>query len=100
MKALRIPTGRRPLRLLRAWLARYRGPELEPLGILFGLKAVARFMGVSKQQARALSRRGAIPTFELDGVTCARRSAIRQHVEALERKEKLQMMNEGGSVDG
>ena len=54
------------------------------LDLLYGLGAIARFMGLSRNQVRALVAHSAIPAFTLDGVTCARRSSIRGHLRRLE----------------
>ena len=54
------------------------------LDLLYGLGAIARFMGLSRNQVRALMAHGAIPAFTLDGVACARRSGIRGHLRKLE----------------
>lgn len=75
------------LRLLRAGHALGLLPptrRTERLDLLFGIAAIARFMGLSKGQARGLVARRAIPCFELDGVACARRSSIVRHLQALE----------------
>ena len=59
-------------------------PAPDRLDLLFGHVAIARFMGLSKNQARALIQRRAIPSFVLDGVTCARKSSIASHIMTLE----------------
>jgi hypothetical protein len=58
--------------------------DAEPLGILFGIRAVARYLGVTKNQARSLAARGLVPCFDFGGVTCARRTMLRRHIEAME----------------
>ncbi len=55
------------------------------LDLLFGTRAIARYIGVTRKQGRALVSGGAIPTFDLAGVTCARRSNVRQHVRLMDR---------------
>ncbi len=72
------------LRLSRMRPARSRGAPAGRLDLLFGTRAIARYMGVSRRQGRALVVGGAIPTFELSGVPCARRSTLRRRVRALE----------------
>lgn len=59
-------------------------PVPERLDLLFGLAAIARYMGLTKGQVRRLVAQRAIPCFELDGVACARRSSIERHVRGLE----------------
>lgn len=58
--------------------------DAEPLGILFGIRAVASYLGVTKNQARSLAARGLVPCFDVGDVTCARRAVLRRHIEALE----------------
>ena len=57
---------------------------LDQLDLLFGTRAIARYMGLSRGQARSLVVSRQIPCFELGGVTCARRSSIQRHLLALE----------------
>lgn len=62
-------------------------PPAEPdrLHLLFGVRAIGRELGLSRQQVRSLHAVGALPTFDLGGVLCARRTTLRRHIEALER---------------
>ena len=72
---------RRRLRRL-AWRL---GPAAEPrLDLLFGQRAIARYMGLTRAQGRSILAEGRLPTFELAGVTCARRSSMRRHLRLLE----------------
>lgn len=54
------------------------------IGLLYGSRAIARFCNLTKAQAKALIRARKLPTFELGGVTCARKSVILQKIEQLE----------------
>ena len=59
-------------------------PIPEKLDLLYGVRAIARFLTLSKGQTRGLIKRGSIPTFELDGVDCALRTSIFDHLKTLE----------------
>ena len=76
--------ARRQLAAARMRLQRVGSERDASLGLLFGFRSIARFMGVSRNQARALARRGSIPVFVLDGVPCARRSVLVDHIVQLE----------------
>ena len=54
------------------------------LDLLYGVRAIARFMSLSKKQTRTLLKRRAIPCFSLDGVDCALRTSIFDHLKAME----------------
>ena len=61
-----------------------REPPPKHVGLLLGTKAIADFLGVSKGHARSLIERRAIPTFKLDGTSCAIRASVFDHLKALE----------------
>lgn len=79
-------------RFLRRWqrrivrALRIAAPEPQPdtLGLLFGYPAIARHLGLTRNQARSLVARRAIPAFLLDGTPCARRDSINRHIARLE----------------
>lgn len=60
------------------------GPPCPAGDLLYGSKAIAAHLGVSKGVAVHLVRSGAIPWFPLAGVACARRSTLAAHFAKLE----------------
>lgn len=74
------------VRLARREATRCAKRRAEGLGILFGIHAIARFLGVTRKQAHVLVRGRLIPTFDLAGVTCARAPTLREHIAELERR--------------
>ena len=68
-------------RLDRARSARAPRPAGD---LLYGSKAIAAHLGVTKGVAVHLVRSGAIPWFPLAGVVCARRSTLAAHFAKLE----------------
>lgn len=57
--------------------------------LLYGVKAIAAFLGLTDRQAQHRIDDGALPTFRLGGrargTICARRSTLRDHLAQLER---------------
>lgn len=60
------------------------GPPCPAGDLLYGSKAIAAHLGVTKAVAVHLIRSGAIPWFALAGVACARRSTLAAHFAGLE----------------
>ena len=59
-------------------------PIPDQLDILFGSRAIARYLGLSKEQTRGLITIGALPVFKLGGADCARRSALSRYIKKQE----------------
>ncbi|KAB1075456.1 DNA-binding protein [Methylobacterium soli] len=51
-------------------------PEVAPADLLYGVPAIATHLGIRLQQAHHQIRKGALPTFRVGGVICARRTTI------------------------
>ena len=45
--------------------------------LLYGVKAIAEFLGLTRAQAQHRSDQGVIPTFRVGGTICARRVTLR-----------------------
>lgn len=62
--------------------------------LLYGVKAIAAFLGLTDRQAQHRIDAGDIPTFRLGGVKrgtiCARRSSLRTWLADLERQAQAQ----------
>lgn len=52
--------------------------------LLFGAHKIAAYLGIGKRDAKRLCRDGALPSFALGGVLCARRSSLTRHFDTLE----------------
>lgn len=50
--------------------------------LLYGVKAIADHLGVTKRQALYLKEKGVIPTFYIDSTVCSRRSDLNAWLEA------------------
>jgi len=55
--------------------------------LLDGADEIARFTGWSKRRVFYLLEKGQLPAFKVGNKWCARRSALVQHIERLERGE-------------
>lgn len=64
--------------------------DLSQADLLYGVKAIASFLGLTSRQAQHRIDDGALPTFRLGGkargTICARRSSLRSHLAKLERE--------------
>lgn len=64
--------------------------DLSSADLLYGVKAIAAFLGLTARQAQHRIDDGALPTFRLGGkqrgTICARRTTLRSHLAKLERK--------------
>jgi len=69
-------------------------PPAEPLELLYGIRAIARYLGLSRRQAWGLVRSGAVPSFDLAGVRCARKASIAAHLARLEAAGRRDLDNE------
>lgn len=52
--------------------------------LLYGMDAVAEFMGIEVDQARHLAKGRTITTFKIGKMRCARKSTIRREIAAIE----------------
>ncbi len=71
-------------RSLARWASRRPAPIPYQLDILYGSRAIARFLGLPKATTRGLIAAGALPTFKLGAVDCALRSSLFDHLKTLE----------------
>jgi hypothetical protein len=66
--------------------------------LLYGVKAIGEFLGLTLKQAEHRIDRGEIPTFRLGGskrgTICARRSSLRTWLDYLERQAKAEAAND------
>ncbi len=55
-----------------------RAPDVVPADgqILYGVKAIAGFMGIRDRQALGLIERGRLPHFRIGKIVCAKRAAV------------------------
>lgn len=64
--------------------------DLNSADLLYGVKAIGEFLGLTTRQAQHRIDEGVIPTFRLGGVKrgtiCARRTTLRAHLAKLERE--------------
>lgn len=64
--------------------------DLSAADLLYGVKAIAAFLGLTERQAQHRIDDGALPTFRLGGkkrgTICARRTTLRSHLAKLERE--------------
>jgi hypothetical protein len=61
-----------------------KGSHSDRADILYGVPAIAKYMGLTTPSCRALCERGDIPTFRMKGrIVCARRKTIDAHLERL-----------------
>lgn len=64
--------------------------DLSAADLLYGVKAIAAFLGLTERQAQHRIDDGALPTFRLGGkkrgTICARRTTLRAHLAKLERE--------------
>jgi hypothetical protein len=58
--------------------------DTESSDLLFGVRAIGRHLGLSERQARRRIEAGLVPTFQLGGIHCARKSTLEQWLAALE----------------
>jgi chorismate-pyruvate lyase len=61
-----------------------RSTNTESSDLLFGTRAIGRYLGLSERQARRRIEAGVVPTFQLGGIHCARKSTLEQRLAALE----------------
>ncbi len=73
-------------RSLRRWASRRPAPIPYQLDILYGSRAIARFLGLPKATTRGLIVAGTLPTFKLGTVDCALRSSLFDHLKTLEER--------------
>ena len=70
--------------------------------LLYGVKAIAGFLGLTERQAQHRIDDGEIPTFRLGGkkrgTICARRSSLRTWLDYLERQAKADAANDDGAT--
>jgi len=52
--------------------------------LLYGVAAIASYLGLTEKQARHRTQQGTIPTFKMGSVVCARRSSLRAWLANLE----------------
>lgn len=57
-------------------------PERDEADILYGVKAIATFVGITPDQAKHRVAKGQIPSFKIGGTVCALRSSIRTSLAA------------------
>lgn len=73
--------------------------DLSQADLLYGVQAVADFLGLTRHQAQHRIDAGDLPTFRLGGkkggTICARRTTLRSHLAKLEREALA-----GGDHDG
>lgn len=71
--------------------------DVSQADLLYGVKAIASFLGLTRPQAQHRIDAGDLPTFRLGGKTrgtiCARRTTLRSHLAKLEREAQA----EGGA---
>ena len=67
------------------------------IDMLWGAKAIARYMGCTEKTVWNMHHRGQLPTFNQGRRVCARRSSLRAHVEA---REKLSSPEQNGAERG
>ena len=64
--------------------------DISKADLLYGVKAIAAFLGLTDKQAEHRIAAGDIPTFRLGGkkggTICARRTTLRSHLATLERQ--------------
>lgn len=65
------------------------GPTFPAGDLLYGSRAIAAHLGVKKSLGIHFVREGLIPTFNLGGVACARRSTLAAHFKALEDRSSV-----------
>lgn len=68
--------------------------DLSQADLLYGVAAIAAFLGLSRHQAQHRIDDGALPTFRLGGkkggTICARRTTLRAHLAQLEREAQAE----------
>lgn len=66
--------------------------DLSQADLLYGVKAIGAFLGLTERQAQHRIDDGDLPTFRLGGkargTICARRSSLRSHLANLERQAR------------
>lgn len=64
--------------------------DVSQADLLYGVKAIAAFLGLTDRQAQHRIDAGDLPTFRLGGkvrgTICARRTTLRSHLATLERQ--------------
>lgn len=68
--------------------------DLSAADLLYGVAAIATFLGLSRHQAQHRIDAGDLPTFRLGGkkggTICARRTTLRSHLAALEAQARAE----------
>lgn len=64
--------------------------------LLYGMPAIASFLGLKVPQARHLSDKATIPTFKIGKLTCARRSSLSTWLAEQEAKARAPRAEGGG----
>lgn len=62
--------------------------------LLYGMPAIAEFLGMELDQARHLARQGEFPTFKIRKLRCARRSTLRRWLADLEAAAMAERAND------
>lgn len=60
--------------------------DLSSADLLYGVKAIGAFLGLTRPQAQHRIDAGELPTFRMGGTICARRTTLRAHLAKLERE--------------
>lgn len=59
--------------------------QVDTADLLYGVQAIAKFLGLRERQARHLCEKGSLPTWKEGKMICSRRSTIRKWMEERER---------------
>ena len=78
--------------------------DISKADLLYGVQAIANFLGLSRHQAQHRIDEGVIPTFRLGGgkrgTICARRTTLRAWLAALERAAQASEAGEASRQTG
>lgn len=64
--------------------------EQDRADLLYGVPAMAAYLGLSEKQLRHRIEAGSIPSFKIGGTVCARRSSINEWLAEQEAKARAQ----------
>jgi hypothetical protein len=72
--------------------------------ILYGVKAIAKFLGVTRRQAQHLVDSKAVPSFKMGRTVCARPERVRSVIEAAENgraapSDQVDQPQDGGQLN-
>ena len=64
--------------------------EDEPADLLYGVPAIADYLGLTQHQARHNIDKGRIPTFRMGAIICARKSSLVRWLDEQESGQKAE----------